>query len=84
MFYRPGTGIVIQPSDGTSALPGEALETLDRIGEGDTNAIEILTDLCETMKDGSLCALGGFTPFPVMSALQNFPDDFATKKEAAE
>ena len=60
------------------------VETIDRIGKGDTSAIELLTDLCETMKDGSLCALGGFTPFPVMSALQNFPDDFATKKEAAE
>jgi formate dehydrogenase iron-sulfur subunit len=36
------------------------------------------------MKDGSLCALGGFTPFPVMSALRHFPDDFATRKEAAE
>ncbi|AKS45771.1 formate dehydrogenase beta subunit [Octadecabacter temperatus] len=60
------------------------VETIDRIGKGDTDAIELLEDLCETMKDGSLCALGGFTPFPVMSALQNFPDDFATKKEAAE
>ena len=58
------------------------VETIDRIGKGDTDAIELLTDLCETMKDGSLCALGGFTPFPVMSALQNFPDDFATQKEA--
>jgi formate dehydrogenase iron-sulfur subunit len=36
------------------------------------------------MKDGSLCALGGFTPFPVMSALTHFPNDFATQKEAAE
>ena len=36
------------------------------------------------MKDGSLCALGGFTPFPVMSALERFPDDFATTREAAE
>ncbi|SMX38191.1 formate dehydrogenase beta subunit [Octadecabacter ascidiaceicola] len=60
------------------------VETIDRIGKGDTSAIELLEDLCETMKEGSLCALGGFTPFPVMSALQNFPDDFATKKEAAE
>ncbi len=60
------------------------VETIDRIGQGDAGAIELLTDLCETMKDGSLCALGGFTPFPVMSALTHFPDDFATKKEAAE
>lgn len=60
------------------------VETIDRIGRGDPAAIPILTDLCETMKDGSLCALGGFTPFPVMSALTHFPDDFATAKEAAE
>jgi formate dehydrogenase iron-sulfur subunit len=37
------------------------------------------------MKAGSLCALGGFTPYPVMSALTHFPDDFtATQQEAAE
>ncbi|WP_272001843.1 formate dehydrogenase beta subunit [Roseovarius sp. ZX-A-9] len=60
------------------------VETIDRIARGDADAIPILTDLCETMKDGSLCALGGFTPFPVMSALTHFPDDFATTKEAAE
>ena len=60
------------------------VETLDRIAGGDPGAIPLLTDLCETMKDGSLCALGGFTPFPVMSALTHFPDDFATAKAAAE
>lgn len=60
------------------------VETIDRIASGDAGAQELLTDLCETMKDGSLCALGGFTPFPVMSALTQFPDDFATKQEAAE
>jgi formate dehydrogenase iron-sulfur subunit len=38
--------------------------------------IALLTDLCETMKFGSLCALGGFTPYPVMSALRNWPEDF--------
>ncbi len=60
------------------------VETLDRIHRGDTAAIPLLTDLCETMKSGSLCALGGFTPYPVMSALTHFPDDFARAKEAAE
>jgi len=60
------------------------VETLDRIARGDGAAVAILTDLCETMKDGSLCALGGFTPYPVMSALTQFPDDFAVAKEAAE
>ena len=60
------------------------VETIDRIAQGDAAAIPLLTDLCETMTDGSLCALGGFTPYPVMSALTHFPEDFATAKEAAE
>jgi len=38
--------------------------------------IELLRDLCDTMKFGSLCALGGFTPYPVLSALDHFPRDF--------
>jgi formate dehydrogenase iron-sulfur subunit len=59
------------------------VETIDRLARGDTSAIPILTDLCNTMKLGSLCALGGFTPYPVMSALTHFPDDFARSKEAA-
>ncbi|WP_109468553.1 formate dehydrogenase beta subunit [Albibacillus kandeliae] len=60
------------------------VETIDRIARGDGAAVELLTDLCETMKDGSLCALGGFTPYPVMSALQAFPEEFGGMKEAAE
>ncbi len=60
------------------------VETVDRIARGDASAIPLLTDLCNTMKAGSLCALGGFTPYPVMSALTHFPDDFARAKEAAE
>ena len=60
------------------------VETVDRIARGDASAIPLLTDLCSTMKSGSLCALGGFTPYPVMSALTHFPDDFSPMKEAAE
>jgi formate dehydrogenase iron-sulfur subunit len=60
------------------------VETVDRIARGDASAIPLLTDLCETMKSGSLCALGGFTPYPVMSALTHFPGDFAVMREAAE
>ena len=36
----------------------------------------LLKDLCETMLAGSLCALGGMAPFPVLSAIQHFPEDF--------
>lgn len=49
--------------------------------------ITLLEDLCETMKFGSLCALGGFTPYPVLSALKHWPEDFglaAPAQEAAE
>lgn len=60
------------------------VETLDRLANGDASAMPVLTDLCNTMKLGSLCALGGFTPYPVMSAITHFPDDFARAKEAAE
>jgi len=53
-------------------------ETIDKIMAGeDVDAnLAVVADLCNTMKFGSLCALGGFTPYPVMSALTHFPDDF--------
>jgi len=60
------------------------VETLDRIAAGDAAALVLLEDLCATMKAGSLCALGGFTPYPVMSALNHFPEDFRRAREAAE
>ncbi|MBB4301338.1 formate dehydrogenase iron-sulfur subunit [Rhodobium orientis] len=60
------------------------VETIDRIAHGDPDAPALLADLCETMRGGSLCALGGFTPFPVMSALTHFPEDFSAAREAAE
>ncbi|MDB5630801.1 MAG: formate dehydrogenase, partial [Tardiphaga sp.] len=64
------------------------VETIDKIRRGErvVENTAVLTDLCNTMKFGSLCALGGFTPYPVMSALKHFPDDFgaATRLQAAE
>ena len=64
------------------------VETLDKLAAGvDPEAQKALTeDLCNTMKFGSLCALGGFTPYPVMSAMTHFPDDFkpASMAQAAE
>ena len=38
--------------------------------------LALLDDLCELMLDGSLCALGGLTPYPVLSAMRHFPEDF--------
>jgi formate dehydrogenase iron-sulfur subunit len=63
-------------------------ETMDKIRRGeDVEAnTALVADLCNTMKFGSLCALGGFTPYPVMSALRHFPNDIGRKPaaEAAE
>ena len=52
------------------------IETLDRVTAGSTGDLAVLQDLCETMRLGSLCALGGLTPYPVMSAVRHFPEDF--------
>jgi formate dehydrogenase iron-sulfur subunit len=56
------------------------MEVIDRIVAGEDVAanIALIEDLCETMKFGSLCALGGFTPYPILSALRHFPEDFAS------
>jgi len=57
------------------------VEVVDRIIRNENRAknLEMLEDLCNTMKFGSLCALGGFTPYPVMSALTHFPEDFGAQ-----
>ncbi|MDR3512564.1 MAG: NADH-ubiquinone oxidoreductase-F iron-sulfur binding region domain-containing protein [Caulobacteraceae bacterium] len=63
------------------------VETIDAIRAGRERQanLTLLADLCETLKFGSLCALGGFTPYPVMSAVKHFPGDFdATPKTPAE
>mgnify|MGYP001825178057 FL=1 len=54
-------------------------EVLDKIIASDSvdQNISLLQDLCETMEQGSLCAMGGMTPHPVRSALKYFPEDFA-------
>jgi len=54
------------------------VEVIDRIIAGierDKN-LALLDDLCTTMIDGSLCAMGGLTPLPVRSAVKYFPEDF--------
>jgi formate dehydrogenase iron-sulfur subunit len=58
------------------------VEVIDRIIGDHSSATNttLLRDLCDTMVNGSLCALGGLTPYPVLSALEHFPEDFS--KEA--
>jgi formate dehydrogenase iron-sulfur subunit len=54
------------------------VEVMDRVLRGERSAenLALLENLCETLQHGSLCGLGGMTPFPVMSALRHFPEDF--------
>ncbi len=61
------------------------VEVIDKITAGvDREAnLELLSDLCQTMTDGSLCAMGGLTPMPVMSAVKYFPEDFDKPSQIA-
>lgn len=59
-------------------------EVIDKIRDGRQREqnVELLRDLCDTMLGGSLCALGGMTPYPVLSALNHFPEDFGVRAPA--
>jgi len=56
------------------------VEVIDRIiaGENRDENYDLLVELCDTMEAASLCAMGGMTPYPVRSVLNNFADDFAS------
>ena len=55
----------------------EILDRLKTSGNGTrAGEIALIEELCHTMAEGSLCGLGGLTPFPVRSALRHFPEDF--------
>ncbi len=60
------------------------MEVIDRLVAGESPAMQetVLRDLCETMTYGSLCALGGLTPYPVLSAINHFPEDFIARGKA--
>ena len=47
---------------------------VDRVGNNN-----LLAELCDTMEDASLCAMGTMTPFPVRSAIRHFPEDFGAE-----
>jgi formate dehydrogenase iron-sulfur subunit len=64
------------------------VEVIDRIVAPDAvhpraQQVQLLRDLCDTMLHGSLCAMGGMTPYPVLSALNHYPEDFGLAPEAA-
>jgi formate dehydrogenase iron-sulfur subunit len=56
------------------------VEVIDRITANEDRDVnlELLDELCATMIDGSLCAMGGMTPYPVRSAIKYFAEDFAS------
>jgi formate dehydrogenase iron-sulfur subunit len=57
------------------------VEVIDRIRNGvnESSNLELLRELCDTMVSGSLCALGGMAPFPVLSVLNHFPEDLKAR-----
>ncbi|MDQ2821830.1 MAG: NADH-quinone oxidoreductase subunit NuoF [Pseudomonadota bacterium] len=63
------------------------VEVIDKIRTGSgaerQQQVILLRDLCDTMLNGSLCAMGGMTPYPVLSALNHFPQDFGQAAPAA-
>lgn len=65
------------------------VEVIDRIVAAPAGSairrqnVELLNDLCDTMVAGSLCALGGMAPYPVLSALRHFPGDFGIVNESS-
>ena len=62
------------------------VEVIDKIrnGENETANTALLRELCDTMITGSLCALGGMAPFPVMSVLNHFPEDLPARSGKPE
>jgi formate dehydrogenase iron-sulfur subunit len=62
------------------------METIDRIGtsKNKEQQVHLLRDLCNTMLHGSLCAMGGMTPYPVLSALNHYPADFGLETKEAQ
>jgi len=62
------------------------VEVIDRIAGPQSQRVaqvHLLRDLCQTMLHGSLCAMGGMTPYPVLSALQHYPQDFGLDASSA-
>ena len=62
------------------------VEVIDRIvrNHNRPQQVRLLRDLCDTMLAGSLCAMGGMTPYPVLSALDHYPQDFGLVDDTAE
>jgi formate dehydrogenase iron-sulfur subunit len=66
-------------ADPVESLP--QMHNAPKQGRSVDEELSLISDLCETMKFGSLCALGGFTPYPVMSAIKYWPEDFGVSAD---
>lgn len=66
-------------ADPVESLP--QMHNAPKQGRSVDEELSLISDLCETMKFGSLCALGGFTPYPVMSAIKHWPEDFGASAD---
>jgi formate dehydrogenase iron-sulfur subunit len=62
------------------------VEVIDKIttNQNRPQQVQLLRDLCDTMVHGSLCAMGGMTPYPVLSALNHYPQDFGIAEPTAK
>ncbi|HEX6361821.1 MAG TPA: NADH-ubiquinone oxidoreductase-F iron-sulfur binding region domain-containing protein [Albitalea sp.] len=62
------------------------VEVIDRIvrNHNRPQQVRLLRDLCDTMLHGSLCAMGGMTPYPVLSALDHYSEDFGLLGDDAQ
>ena len=62
------------------------MEVIDKItaNKNREQQVVLLRDLCDTMLSGSLCAMGGMTPYPVLSALNHYPQDFGIEARETE
>ena len=61
------------------SIRGRELLELVQSGRAKAEDLALLADLGETMKTASLCALGGRAPYPVLTAIEHFPDEFRRK-----
>jgi formate dehydrogenase iron-sulfur subunit len=89
MASRPSKSVIPAKAGihdhGTPQVEGAAvMDSGFRRNDGSAEHLTLLRDLCDTMKYGSLCALGGFTPYPVLSALDHFPEDFGAPAPLAD
>ncbi|MEO9633340.1 MAG: NADH-ubiquinone oxidoreductase-F iron-sulfur binding region domain-containing protein [Parasphingorhabdus sp.] len=71
-----------EATDPVESLP--QMHNARKEGRSVEEELSLISDLCETMKFGSLCALGGFTPYPVMSAIKHWPEDFGSNADVVE